>query len=179
MSSQKVLQQLHMIYIDATKELFCSLGCTIEHVIEPSYEISDVPLARIDAGSNALELMLSLAVPLPILSLSYPGSHILQVSDTLLENWIPELANQLMGKMKNKLVQRGHELQMGLPASFFGREMADILPEGYEHDNFYFRLDGELFETCLSIQIIDPNFSLPTDAMIEDTSVGDGELEMF
>ncbi len=179
MSQQSVISELHQMYLDASTELFRSLGCDIELVLEPSYEIRDVPVARIDAGSNDLELMLSLAVPLPVLSLSYPGSHILEVSDALLESWIPELSNQLMGKLKNKLILRGHELHMGLPVSLFGREMAEILPEGYEHATFYFRLDGELFETCISIQLMDPNFALSTEIMVDDSHVDDGELELF
>lgn len=180
MARENIIQALHELFEAACVGLFQSLGCEITRILEPPYELGDVPLASIDAGSNDLELMLFLRVPLPILALTYPGQEeIVTVDEGRLEAWIPELANQLMGKLKNRLIPAGCNLTMGLPECYFGTGLGEILPSGYEHAMFYFDVDNEIFECCLSIDVVNAALRLDLSAPSEAAGAGEGELELF
>ncbi len=181
MSKELVIKEIHDLFEAAILALFESLGCKIKRILEPTHELDDVPLASMDAGSHDIEVMMFIGMPLPVLSLTYPSSfeHIIDVDESQLEEWIPELANQLMGKLKNKLILRGCNLQMGLPNCYFGQSLSDVLPDGYDHAMFYFDSDGEIFECCLSINIFNENMELSQDTEPTDSGPGDGELELF
>lgn len=181
MAKEDVIKEIHHLFESVCLTLFQSLGCEIKRILEPSFELGEVPLASMDAGSRDLEVMLFIGVPLPILALTYPGNNedIVTVEEARLEEWIPELANQLMGKLKNKLLQRGCELQTGLPNCYFGHGLSDVLPQGYDHAIFYFDVDGEVLESCLSIAVINDDMVLTPEVDVVDTGSGEGELELF
>ncbi|NNM52723.1 MAG: hypothetical protein HKM02_10965 [Pseudomonadales bacterium] len=180
MSKESVIGEIHNLFEAAVLTMFESFGCEIKRILEPPYELTDVPLASMDAGSQDIEVMIFISMPLPILALTYPSSleRIIAIDESTLEAWFPELANQLMGKLKNKLILYGCNLQMGLPNSYFGKNLSEVLPEGYDHATFYFDVDGEVFETCLSINIFNEDMVVLSSGNV-DTGPDDGELELF
>lgn len=179
MASTQIIQSVHQLFESACVELFQNAGCNIRRILEPSYDVGDVPIASIDAGSNDLEVMLLLRVPLSLLALSHPSEDVVHENSSSLEEWIPELANQLIGKLKNRLLKFGCNLSMGLPCAHFGSHMESILPDGFEHALFYFEVDNEIFECCLSIAVFNEALSLESAVNSDDTGISDGELEMF
>lgn len=181
MASEDVIHQIHGLFESAILSVFAALGCPIRRILEPPRELKGVPLASMDAGSRDLEIMLFIGLPLTVLALSYPvkSEDIFAVDESHLEDWILEIANQVMGRLKNALLRAGSDLQMTLPSFYAEQRLSEVLPPGYDHAIFYFELDGEVFECCLSISVIHPDLVLNLNAAGEDGASHEGELELF
>lgn len=178
MPSEQITQHMLELLHQSCMELFEDQS--IQSEAAPEYGLpSDTPTAVIDAGNHDLEIQLMIRLPIHVLAITYPGEdQITAVDEELLEDWISELSNRLIGRLKNKLLLHGCSLTMGLPSSYFGTEVDDLIPSGFENYSYYFSVDQELFECNLAIDIINPDM----DYRIEeapDEGPEDGELEFF
>lgn len=170
---------LQMLKTDCIS-LFEHYGCAIFHTENMGIEIEDSPVSMIDAGSNEMELSLTLRIPHAVLSLSYPCHDILNdISEEQLEDWAMELANQLMGKLKNRLVSQQIYLKLGLPEAYFDIEDATPFGSDAMAQQLYFSVDGIPFACSLAYDIKDPHWQ-PSLQFVPDTqeSFG-GEIELF
>lgn len=178
MSQEHVLESLYQLFASSCLELFEGFGCNITALEDPPDPLEGVPMAYIDAGSDALELALILCIPLPVLALTYPSQDaITAVDDAQLEDWISELANQLVGRFKNKLLNYQVTLKLGLPTAYFDADFDELVQPDFQHRYFSFQADFEQFFVCLSVDILDPALQL-TEAPPDD-GAGEGELELF
>lgn len=159
--------------------LFEHYGCEIFLIEGRNREVKASPVSMIDAGSSELELSLILQIPHAVLSLSYPCHDILNdISEEQLEDWAMELANQLMGKLKNRLVSQQIYLKLGLPEAYF--DIEDATPVGIDAttQQLYFSVDGIPFVCSLAYEIKDPHWqpSLQFSANAQESFGGDIEL---
>jgi CheY-specific phosphatase CheX len=140
----------------------------------------DVPIACIDAGSIDLELIICLQFPVSVLALTYPVQEdITGVDEERLEDWISELSNQLIGRIKNKLLAHNCRVDLGLPTSYFGSDVSHLLSENGEIMSVYFDVDGETCAFHISIEVFEDDMVFTLDEAEDTDSLGDGELEMF
>ena len=91
-------------------------------------------------------------------------------------DWISELANQLLGRMKNQLVRRGIELKMTTPVSIRGEQLSI----GFEDERLIvsrYAADGEPIHAFIDYDA-NANFIIPEAS--NDTHVAaEGELLLF
>jgi hypothetical protein len=161
-------------------ELFESLNCSIKRITEHEEAVAGIPIACIDAGSEDLEILLSLRIPVSVLSLTYPlQEDIVGMDDVILEDWLSELSNQLVGKMKRKLFVYGLELQIGLPNSYFGTDINEIIPEDFNSVYYYFDVDNEICCCTISVGIFNEDMVFERQESIPDDNSVESELELF
>ncbi|MDX1692429.1 MAG: hypothetical protein R3208_01615 [Ketobacteraceae bacterium] len=179
MSAETNLQMLSGLFDMSCVELFTGLNCTIEKTDEPMARSADDPIAIVDAGSDELEIAVVLQLPVNILALSYRSDiDITQVAEEVLEDWIAELSNQLIGKLKNKLLAYNVQLKLGLPNAYFGADISELIPKTQHYIVSVFNIDNELLEIVLCVDILDDSLDLSATSVDDDGPVG-GELELF
>lgn len=165
------------MFLSDCASLFQHYGCDAIFCddIAESEEIHAIGV--IDAGCDELELSLMLNIPFSILALSYPCQEVIvDLPEEQLEDWLLELANQLMGKLKNRLVNQNFAIKLGLPDSYFD---VDTLTENSflsSHDGYLFEVDGVRMECWLHVDIKTDSIQLSNDANEEAFS---GEIELF
>ncbi|MFT7184925.1 MAG: hypothetical protein ACI84K_000292 [Pseudohongiellaceae bacterium] len=130
---------------------FESLGCDIAKV-ESQGHSEDVLRAYIDASSENMKVMLCLNVPRQLLLDTMPfddggGDDSLQV------DWLLELSNRFLGRLKNKLVDHGCELKMGLPKFCVDTAMQASLKDKFTQASRYFEVNNKIMECCLFLDI--------------------------
>lgn len=107
--------------VSCTQALFESCGVTIWPDDGVGVEESaDSPqmLAVIGFGGSALRGALLLSAPREVFARAYPGSHgEREVDDEELRDWAGELVNQLLGRIKNKLLARGVGIAISTPTA--------------------------------------------------------------
>jgi len=104
MNSIEVVQGIEGLFEAVCVSLFESLNCTVRRIKNANNEPVDAPIACIDAGSIDLELMTGLELPMSVLSLTYPvEGDTREVGEAHLGDWIGELSNQLIGRLKVEL----------------------------------------------------------------------------
>ena len=179
MTTENMLQGLARLFDESCMELFSGFNCQIQKTEDNMVASIYDPIAMIDAGSPEIELAIILRLPVNILALSYPsGVDITHVSEETLEDWIAEISSQLIGKIKNKLLNYDLRLSLGLPNSYFGIDVGELLIPGRQCVVSVFNIDNELLEVIMMIDIHDPNIDLSTP-LSPDEGLGGGELELF
>ena len=138
----------------------------------------DVPLAMIDAGSSELEIQVGLELPMAVLALTYPVPNISLISDESLEDWIAELSNQLMGRLKSKLMKHGQEIMLGLPSTYFGVDLDSVLYSSQTHYTINLNVDGEICSFHLGIETLSSDL-VYHETNIDDDALMESELELF
>ena len=110
---------------EATSQLFESHGGIVD--ASPQADLSDdqkdIPFLAAASGFTAENVRGSVSVILPaalasVLSPLEIGEDLDAASD-----WVGELCNQLLGRLKNKLIGYGVELQVSIPALLQGNQM--------------------------------------------------------
>lgn len=162
-------------------ELFQSLDCDVVKRPETDLAIVNAPIAYIDAGNEDLEVVIVLHIPLAVLTMTYPefaAESIMSVSEEALEDWVSELANQLVGRFKNKMISYGCTMKIGLPAMYYDENDALLPVTGLEAFRCFFDIDKEPVECSLYLQVLNDQLTLTPPAE-GDTGTGEGELEFF
>lgn len=170
------------LFAEACKELFVSLDCQISHCGLVEEAVAGAPTAVIDAGSAELDLFLVMRMPYSVLAMTYPvmGEDINKISDVKLEDWLSELANLLMGRIKAKFYRHRCEVMLGLPVSYFGGEIEiPELGENTERFDFPFELDHELCECLLDVKSFQEDIGFSIDEDAEADMLNEGEIELF
>jgi len=169
------------VFQEACVGLFNSLDCSVACAERNECSLYDAPVACIDAGSNEVELVLGLQMPIALLALTYPVSACtVAVGEEHLEDWISELSNQLLGRVKSKLNSNESDLQLGLPVTYYGDDDSELMQQD-EKIALYFELDGEICACYLSVELqVKAEDIISSDYFqknAEDSA--SGELEFF
>lgn len=177
MGREQVLQIIPDLFERSCYELFERFKCTLTPLSGIDFDTSDVPTARIDAGNDDLELIIMLHVPFTALSMTYPLRFVVDTIDEAeLEDWISELSNRVLGKLKTKLRSYDCHLNTSLPLYFFGTNDMDAPPQKCEKFTFHFELDSEYFEASLFIEIFNEEIQF-LEVPIAPKAVDDGDIE--
>lgn len=180
MRDVEVVHCIQNLFFESCRDLFESLDCNVGLSVEKPERLENCPIACIDGGSSDIEFKIGLELPLPVLALTYPvGEGITEIEEDRLEDWISELSNQLMGRLKNKLIGHDCFISIGLPTTFYGAEVTELLAENSNFSSSYFDIDGEVAGCSISIEVYDEamTFSIESNGFDEDQH--EGELELF
>ena len=111
--------QLNDVVISATTTLLATHG--IAAVYESGSRGSDTvyaeTLAIIGLGGQKLRGSVVLSIPSPLLAGSHPTG---QNTPEELADWLSELANLLLGRLKVQLLERGISIELGTPVTLSG-----------------------------------------------------------
>jgi len=184
MQAKDVVNQTENLFEIACLGLFESLNCMVSRVYPNESELDDImyelPIACIDAGSAEVELNICLQLPMSVLALTYPvHGEITEVNEEQLEDWIAELSNQLIGRLKAQLFAHDCCVSLGLPTTYFGAGIDGLIGGWYEKKSMYFDLDGVVCASHIMIETFSDEllFSIEVD---ECTDVlAEGEIELF
>ncbi len=169
------------VFQGACVELFNSLDCSVACAERNDCGLYDAPVACVDAGSKEVELVLGLQMPISLLALTCPvNACIVAVGEEYLEDWISELSNQLIGRVKSKLSSNESDLQLGLPVTYYGADDSELMQQD-EKITLYFELDGEVCACYLSVELLVKAEELNSSNYFQegaDDSIR-GELELF
>ncbi len=176
MSQFETTSVLRDIFVDSCISLFDSLGCDVSPVEPDEEALGDAPFGLIDAGSDDLEFTIALRLPLSVLVMTYPLAE--EATDETLEDWISELSNQLIGRIKRGLLQYDHQVKIGLPMALFGADIEEAMPAAAMQFSAWLSVDRELCECRMALEIFNPALVL-TQVSQDDGSSSEGELEFF
>ena len=177
MNHNESISFLYEQFEEACFSLFEGLSCTVNFAEKPEDNLEGSFIAMIDAGSNDMELRLFLRMPFSVLALTYPVDNVIDVEEDKLEDWMAELSNMLIGKVKTKLMKHDIVVKIGLPESFYGVDFDSIVPEGFESKIYYFVIDGIIVECRIYVDLIVDELEI--QHAIEDDDTDEGELELF
>jgi len=184
MISRDVINQIEGLFEVACIGLFESLNCNVIRVDLDACELESnfhgAPIACIDAGSSEIELITGLQLPMSVLALTYPvQGEITGVGEERLEDWISELSNQLIGRLKTQLITHQCQVSLGLPATYFGVDIGDLISGERKIESMYFDLEGEFCACHISIETFgdELTFSVEIDESVD--VLAEGEIELF
>ncbi|MCO7224255.1 hypothetical protein [Pleionea sp. CnH1-48] len=141
--------------------------------------LNSAPIAVIDAGSQDFEILALLVIPMSVLSLTYPmQDEIINVDESELEDWLGEFSNQTIGRLKNKLLNHNCRLDLGLPDTYFDSNLQEVLADKNKLTQYSFKIDQEYVNTYLGIEFLTDELRFDLEDT-QDTSAGEGELELF
>jgi len=181
MRQNEVIQTIQSLFLECCKKLFESLDCNTRITTDCRAEdLENSPIACIDGGSEDIEFMVALQLPLEVLALTYPiAEGITTIEENRLEDWIAELANQLIGRLKGKLIEHDCFANIGLPISYFGADVDELLAQNSALVHYYFEMDGQICGCSISIEVFDEAMSFSIEKNSNIDLQEDGELEFF
>mgnify|MGYP003386205169 CR=1 FL=1 len=178
MKPNDVVWQIESLFAEASQDLIRGMNCDVSVMETECHEVLDAPIALIDAGTADLELQIALELPMAVLALSYPVPNISVVDDESLEDWISELSNQLMGRLKTKLLKRDQDVMLGLPGSFFGVDIGEIMTLSEHRYTVYLNVDGEACAFHIGVETLSDEISF-TEADADEEELMESEIELF
>jgi CheY-specific phosphatase CheX len=111
--------QLNDVVISATTTLLSTHGISAEH--DSGARANELvyadTLAIIGLGGQKLRGSVVLSVPAPLLASSHPTGG---GTPEELADWLSELANLLLGRLKVQLLERGISIELGTPVTLSG-----------------------------------------------------------
>ncbi len=101
--------------------------------VDEAFKSSDETqiIGILGASAEGLRTSIAILSPLSVLQSSYPA-NLDGAREQKLLDWAGELANQLLGRLKNKLLPYGCELTLGVPTVIQGNNLLSILPKKSE-----------------------------------------------
>ena len=179
MKTLEVAQQIHILYEDAVRELLESLSCKVNMCPESEAKWLDAPVAVIDAGSENIEIKIALELPMSVLAMTYPVPSIHVVDDESLEDWISEMANQLIGRLKTKMIRHQEEITLGLPNTTFGVEISELIDPNPGSASNYIEVDGEACAFHIGIEFFSDEIDFVSESIEVEDIVMESEIELF
>lgn len=177
LKSDEIIPHVIGLFESAGIKQFESLDKSVE-IVRTAGSDSDILKTYIDIGSTDIKVSLLLRVPRSVLIKTIPGVPVGSETDEMLEDWVMELANRLMGRLKNKLLSHNCVLQMGLPKSYASLDVEALfeLDEGKKLD-FFFDMQGEIIECYLSVNLLDSKMEMDLYEDEDEDWFDESELE--
>jgi hypothetical protein len=123
------------MHMTACSELFAAYGLT-EHLRPAACDDHDPARAAyasvLCATGEGIRLSSTLSLDRELLARTHPSGR-KDVAERDIQDWCRELNNQLVGRLKNKLLRLGCEMATGLPVLLKG---TDIVAVGAAEDDF-------------------------------------------
>jgi len=182
MACNDVVQHIVELFDATCISQFESMGCTVKRVDKPS-SWGGFLTAHIAAVSEDLNLKLILNAPSPLLAQTMPSGEGYSVADPELQrDWLLELANRFVGRLKNKLVDHGCVLKMGIPGMLGSDEQRYKYAQNISQDKIVrcFEVAGDIasdvLECRLYIDVVNESLTI-LEHVEDDDQIQEGVLE--
>jgi len=170
------------LHAKSCAELFTAYGLTA-HVrrdtsgarspARPSY------VSVLGASGDGMRLCSTVSIDRDLLALTHPSGG-QRVREQDIEDWCRELNNQLMGRVKNKLLRIGCEITTGLPVLVAGTGVTVVVPPDVDSRQYFFTSEHGNMTFTLEM-LFTPSFAFsdaPEFAPGEEVK-REGELSLF
>jgi len=131
----------------------------------------------LDAAGSGLRLSSTVSMDRDLLALTHPSGPA-AVRDRDLEDWCRELNNQLMGRVKNKLLRRGCEVSTGLPVLVSGTGVSVVVPPDVDSRQYFFTSEHGSMTFTLAM-LFTPSFAFAASPADSEEVRREGELSLF
>jgi CheY-specific phosphatase CheX len=172
--SLEVITLIGGLVQDATRALFGTYGVKVDldgSLVTKTLESVEL-VSIIGFSSDMVSGALLLAMPNSLVERTLPAP------DSSLADWVGELANQLLGRLKNQLLDYHVVVNMSLPVVVSGGRLS--LPTKTRLTRYYsFASDWETFFVRMEVEV-SPSLELVRDAGPSNKrSMDEGELMLF
>lgn len=89
------------------------------------------------ATGDGIRLSSTVSMDARLLALTHPSREA-SMPEREVQDWCREINNQLMGRVKNKLLRLGCEIANGLPVLITGTDMAAVTMPDLDHRQYFF-----------------------------------------
>jgi hypothetical protein len=139
------------LYVQASSELFSAYGLTAsDRDSGPRKRHETRYVSILSATGEDIRLLSTLNVDESLLASIHP-SHAAFHSQRELEDWCRELNNQLVGRMKNKLLRVGCEVLTGLPSLITGTDISPVAAPDLDFREYFFASARGRLESTLAM----------------------------
>lgn len=170
---------------DACVALFSDYGITLLKSDRPieddnQSDYSDLGFVALISLTNPdVRLSVVMQTQRNILEQSFPSDQT-AFDDSLLQDWVGELSNQLSGRLKNKLLAVGCSLELGIPTVIQGERMHLDLPRRSEISRHGFMTESGQSILLSLTTLIAPGIKFDAlDAHSEQSILDEGEMLFF
>lgn len=174
---------INALHIEACHELLESYGVSAEHHVEAGGPEAGEPRCTVcsllSATGQGLKFVSLLQPDRGFLTHMYPGESP-WLTPREIEDWCGEINNQLVGRLKNKLIERGCEVMLGLPSLLTGRDICAARPREAAVESSRFETPHGTLRLVYMIQA-DPELLLhaPGAVPAAEGVMREGELSLF
>ena len=176
MNKERTIPFIQELFELCCAEQFQQYECEIDLATEGEVELTHSSIATIEAGSQDLEITVSMHLSYNVLLLTYPSSDV-NIEDSILDDWTSEFANQLLGRVKHKLLEYQCNLNMGLPECAHDEELDTFIPETGITKIYAFDIDNEIFKCAITIELFNKDLELKKSEGSE--TLQEGEMAFF
>jgi hypothetical protein len=165
------------LYVQATGELFSAYGLIPggkDAGARKAHEMRYVSI--LSATGQKIRLLSTLNIDESLLACMHPSRE-RDLSQRQLEDWCRELNNQLMGRMKNKLLRVGCEVMTGLPSLITGTDVSAVSSPDLDFREYFFASAQGRLESTLAM-LLAPDLGL-ADAPEAEEVMREGVLSLF
>lgn len=138
---------------------FESINRKITRIETPGLLSGERRAAFISSGNEDMKVSLLLCMSKSTLKNTMPsmGDLAPNLGEELLQDWLHELCNRLLGRLKNKLLDHNCSLRMGLPQACPEHYLGVLQNEPGQKICEYYELDGEVIECHLCVNQLNPD----------------------
>lgn len=170
---------LDAICHESTMSLFENMGISIEPVIGGDAPAQgDSYAASVGYTAGTARGALSVRASTRLVTLCHPAaSDASELSEGAIADWVGELSNQLLGRVKNRLLRHGLEIQLSTPVVVRGRDLCQARLNGSQcvvEQPFHF---GE--DTLFVCFQIDGEFHLEDESPETESPYVEGDVALF
>jgi hypothetical protein len=177
-NESSAIENIHEMMVDACAELFRQFGLKVELSEQP---VSNVKICSLISGTGeGLKLNAFFQPDIAVLTDGHPSKNS-EVSQAEAEDWCCEFNNQLMGRLKTKLLERGCEITLGLPSLVVGEGIRAAKSQEATAMAQRFETDFGGLELTSFIRL-DPEFVLLDEhagALAAQGVMREGEVSLF
>ena len=182
LTNAKDHQILNELYVQACRALLSAYGLTV-HVQEQGRGAHGRNKASymsvLGASGQGINLLSMLKIERDLVISMHPvGSA--NISQPDLEDWCLELNNQLVGRLKNKLLSYGPVVIVGLPVLFKGTDVSDVTgPNSEVHQYSVESADGQITLTLSTLITPDAELHQMEPSMNDGVVLIEGAVALF
>lgn len=169
---------LDSVLEDASVALFTSVGLSPSRVLLPAHTADDMG-ASIGFAGRELRGALVLISTRKLVTLALPPEVQDRTSDEQLADWMGELTNQLLGRIKNKLLAYGIELAMGTPAVMLGSDLSRKDRHRGIRRQFAFLHGEEPLSVCFDAVASSQALVLTVPSVPPTSTIVEGDVALF
>ncbi len=179
---ERVHQILNEVYVQACGALLAAYGLAAnvqEHGGVRSAPKQALFVSLLGASGDGISLSSMLQIDRGVVARMYPlGSA--NLSQPELEDWALELNNQLVGRVKNKLLRYGRVVNIGLPVLITGTDVSAVTaPKSNVQQYFVESADGQIVLTLATLISADVVFDEMEASMGDETALLEGVVALF
>jgi hypothetical protein len=167
------------VYVQACSELFSAYGLSTRlrrQDADPNAQGRSSYVSVLGATGEGIRFSSTLNVGAELLLRLHP-SGAQRVARRDLEDWCRELNNQLVGRVKNKLLRLGCEVTAGLPVLITGNDIDTVVAPEQESREYFFTSEHGSLALTLAL-VLAPDLELKEAAGGEAVRL-EGEHALF